>query len=348
MLTRPLSRRGACALLAAAFAGGCASREAAVQTDAAWERYEFTRPQMGVPFRIVVWSTNEPIAQKAAGAAFARVAELNAALSDYDPDSEINRLTRETPVGEPARVSDDVWVVLSRSQQLARATDGAFDVTVGPLVNLWRRARRHRELPPERLLEEARARSGWQYLELLPSERAVVFRRRDMRLDFGGIAKGFAADEALRVLRDHGLPRAMVAAAGDLRVGMAPPDERGWRVEVGETDIPGAPQPRTVWLENAAVATSGDIFQRLEIEGRRYSHILDPRTGIGLTDHSLVVVLARDGMTADSLATAVSVLGPEEGLRLADRTPGAAALVLRAPEGRFETRTSRRFKRWVE
>ena len=126
-----------------------------------------------------------------------------------------------------------------------------------------------------------------------------------------------------------------------------PPEKAGWRVEIGAADVTNAPPPRIVWLRNASASTSGDIFQRLEIEGRRYSHIVDPRTGIGLTDHSLVTILARDGTTADSLATAVSVLGPEKGVELVDRTPGAAALILRAEGGRIETRESRRLHRWT-
>ena len=169
-----------------------------------------------------------------------------------------------------------------------------------------------------------------------------------MRLDFGGIAKGYAADEALAVLRQHGIRSALVAAAGDIAVADPPPGQAGWRVEVGAIDVTHAPPPRTLWLRRSAVATSGDVFQRLEIGGRRYSHILDPRTGIGLTDHSLVTVVARDATTADSLATAVSVLGPEAGLRLIERTAGASALILRVPEGRIEVTESRHFPRGTD
>lgn len=302
---------------------------------------------MGVPFRIVAYATNASQAELAADAAYRRVEALNAVFSDYEPDSEINRLCHETPPGKPAPVSPDLWRVLERSQDLARRTDGAFDVTVGPVVQLWRRARRHRALPPDHLLQAARQRVGWQHLRLDPRTRTVTFLVPDMRLDFGGIAKGFAADEALRVLRDHGLSRALVAAAGDTTVGDPPPDRPGWRITIGLADATNAPPARVVSLHNASVATSGDVFQRLEIDGIRYSHIVDPRTGVGLTDHSLVTILAKDGLTADSLATAVSVLGPDAGLRLVDRTRGAAALILRAPDGILRESTSRRFSDWL-
>jgi thiamine biosynthesis lipoprotein len=311
------------------------------------ERFEFTRPQMGVPFRVVLYALTETNAQTAAQAAFERVAALNQVLSDYDPDSELNQVCHNTPPGQPASVSPDLWLMLDRSQNLARHTDGAFDATIGPLVNLWRRSRRRLELPPADLLQEARARVGWQHLQLDPRRRTVTFLRPDMRLDFGGIAKGYAADEALSVLRNFGIPHALVAAAGDVTAGEGPPGQPGWRVEVGAADHPQAPPPRVVWLRNGSVSTSGDIFQRLEIGGRRYSHIVDPRTGIGLTDHSLVTILAKDGTTADSLATAVSVLGPEAGLGRVERTPGAAALILRAADDRIETHESRRLHQWI-
>lgn len=315
----------------------------------AWLRLEFTRPQMGVPFRMVVWTPKEEEAraQAAVGRAYERVEELNRVFSDYDPDSEISILGRTAIPGERFPVSGDLAGLLKRAQALAQATEGAFDVTVGPLANLWRRARRLRELPPENLLTEARARVGWRFLEVDLDRRTVVVRRDHLRLDFGGIAKGFAADEALRILRESGYDRALVAAAGDVTVGEAPPGEVGWRVTVGGGEAPGDPPSFPVLLRWGSVSTSGDLYQRLEIGGRRYSHIVDPRTGLGLTDHSLVTVLARDGTTADSLATAVSVLGPEAGLRLVEKTPGAAVWVVRGPDGHREEWRSRRWSRWV-
>jgi FAD:protein FMN transferase len=299
-----------------------------------------------VPFRLVLHATNETHATRASEAAFQRIAQLNAILSDYDPESEVSRLCRETIPGQPAKVSPELWFMLECSQRLAAETDGAFDVTVGPLVNLWRHARRRQELPPEDLLMEARERAGWQKLRLDAEARTLTFLAPDMRLDFGGIAKGYAGDEALRVLRQLGIPSALVAAAGDVTIGDAPPDEPGWRIEIASLDVTNAPPPRTVWLHNAAVSTSGDIFQRLEIAGRRYSHIIDPRTGFGLTDHSLVSVIAPDGVTADSLATAVSVLGPERGLRLIERKRDCAALVVREVEGQLMVSTSGGFGRF--
>ncbi len=286
---------------------------------------------MGVPFRIVLYTTNQTHAEITAKAAFARIRELNDKLSDYDLDSELSKLSRTSGNGRAVPVSDDLWRVLIAAQNWARRSDGAFDVTVGPVVNLWRHARRQQQLPRADRLSEAKARVGYTNLVLDPKEHTALLRVPEMRLDLGGIAKGFAADEALKILRRQGIRSALVAAAGDIAFGDAPPGERGWKVTLASLDVTNAPPPKVLMLANCGVATSGDVFQHLEIDGLRYSHIVDPRTGIGLTDHSLVSIIAGDCMTADALATAVSVLGPEKGLRLVKASPGIAVRILRAP-----------------
>jgi thiamine biosynthesis lipoprotein len=166
----------------------------------------------------------------------------------------------------------------------------------------------------------------------------------EMRLDLGGIAKGYAVDKALAVLRRRGITRALVDAGGDIGLGDPPPGKPGWGIGVAPLE-PGGPPGGFLWLSRRAIATSGDTQQYVVIDGVRYSHLVDPRTGLGLTDHSSVTVIAPDGITADGLASAVSVLGPRQGLRLVEETPGAAALVVRAPEGRPETYESGRWKK---
>lgn len=306
-----------------------------------------SQPQMGVPFRMVVYATNEAQATTAMRAAFSRVDQLNFTLSDYDTDSELSRLSRSSGQGLDVPVSLDLWKVLRISQQLAKKTDGAFDVTVGPMVNLWRKARREQKLPRPDLLEQAQTRVGWRKLHLGPLPRTARLDVEDMRLDLGAIAKGYAVDEAMKVLVTNGIRSALVSGAGDLAVSEPPPGRASWQIEVAPLDMTNAPPARYVQLRNAALATSGDIFQRLEIDGHRYSHIVDPRTGRGLTDHSLVTVIAPDCTTADSLATAVSVLGPEAGLRLLEAGHGVAGQIIRAPDGRIEVRTSRGFSKYL-
>jgi FAD:protein FMN transferase len=311
-------------------------------------RFEFSRPEMGLPFRMVLYAPDETTAEAAALAAFTRVRELNDIFTDYDSDSELSRLSQNSGQGEVTVVSVDMWNVLSRAQVLAKRTGGAFDVTVGPFVNVWRKARRDRALPSTERLVRVRGSVGYQHMRLIAKERAVELLAPGMRLDLGGIAKGYAIDAALEVLLERGIRSALVSGGGDLAVSGAPPDRKAWRIEIAPLDVEGAPPARFALLAFRALATSGDVYQRLEIDGRRYSHIVDPRTGVGLTDHSLVTVIARDCATADSLATAASVLGPVEGAKLIEGTRGVVGQIIRKPGERVELIETRGFRRYLE
>jgi thiamine biosynthesis lipoprotein len=311
-------------------------------------RYEYQQPQMGLPFRMVFYAPNKAMADVAATAAFKRIEALNAIMSDYDAESELSKLSRTSGQGKEVWVSDDLWIVLKRAQDLAERSEGAFDVTVGPCVLLWRKARRESKMPDPVRLAEARRAVGYQHVRLNAKRRTVRLLVPDMRLDLGGIAKGYAVDEALKVLRRLGLSCALVAGGGDMAVGDPPPGQKGWRIAIEALDATNAPPSRVVLLSHHAIATSGDTFQRLEIDGKRYSHVVDPRTGIGLTDHSLASVIAKDCMTADSLTKVVSVLGPEKGLKFIEGTPNAAARVVRQPGTKIEVYEPSRFRRFYE
>lgn len=325
-------------LLLAVCTAGCARNRSKTL-----QRHEFTSVQMAIPFRIVLYARDATLATNAANAAWARISQLNTILSDYEPASELSRLGATAPHATPVTVSPELYAVLARATEVSRASDGAFDITVGPLVQAWRRARRQRELPTPERLSNARAAVDWRAVELHPPSR-VRLTRPGIRLDAGGIAKGYALDEATRILRANGIRSSMVAGAGDLVVTEPPPGTRGWRVEVAPLDIPDAPPARFVRLRNASLCTSGDVFQHVEIGGRRYSHIVDPRTGLGLTDHSLVTVIGPDGMTTDALSTAISVAGPSRAVGLARRF-GSEVLWVRKPADRIETGESPGFRR---
>ncbi len=306
------------------------------------QKFAFEKAEMGVPFRITLFAEDGAKAKRAAEAGFARVAALNQIFSDYEDDSELTQLSRTSGQGRAVKVSDDLWAVLSRAQILAARTDGAFDVTCGPLTSLWRRARRKQELPSPDLVAEMTSRVGWKKMRLDEKAHTVELTVSEMRLDVGSIAKGYACDEALKVLRKEGCPIAMIAGSGDISAGEPPPGRKGWRIEVVGLDLDGtaaAPAPVVVEIANAAIATSGDRNQRLDANGKRYSHILDPRTGQPMTDHGLVSVIARDGLTA-GISTACSVIGPREALLLAaewkaeiriQRMPGNEAVITESP-----------------
>ncbi len=295
---------------------------------------------MAFPVRIVLYCKNEETATTAARAAFDRFRELNGILSDYDPESELSRLSRTAGTGACVPVSDDLWRVLARARQISEASDGAFDVTVGPLSRLWRRARRRRRIPSMEHIKEALQRVDYRLMELHPDRQCVTLKKEGMRLDLGGIGKGYAIDQAMRVLRERGIDRALIDAAGDVGVEAAPPGMPGWRIAVAPLD-PAAPPETFLWLTHQTIAHSGDAWQYVEIDGTRYSHIVDPKTGIGLTGRSSVTVVGADAMTADALASAACVLGPEPGLALIERVPGVAGRIVQAGENgrltRYET-----------
>ncbi|HVX63792.1 MAG TPA: FAD:protein FMN transferase [Pirellulales bacterium] len=301
---------------------------------------------MGVPIKLVLYAADQSSANRAAEAAYRRIAQIDQTMSDYKSDSELSNLNRTAGQGKPIRVSDDLWTVLLRSQRLAEKTGGAFDVTVGPYVRLWRRARRSGEFPSAERLAEARAAVGSRRLKLNEERQTAELLVADMRLDLGGIAAGYAADQALSALAEQGVTVALIDISGDVLVGEPPPGRDGWRVGIAPVTAPDGPPSRYLSLRRASLTTSGDAFQHVVIRGKRYSHIVDPRTGVGLTDQSSVTVIAPDAMTADSLATTVSVLGPEEGLKLIEQTPGAAAIIMRNTEQGLQTYVSARFSQF--
>lgn len=280
------------------------------------KRFEFSKPQMGAPFRIALYARDQAQAEAAAQAAFRRVEELNAILSDYETDSELSQLSRTAGSGKAVPVSPDLWKLLLGAQRFAKLSDGAFDITVGPCVDLWRKVRREKKFPDPKRLAAARQAVGYEKLKL--NNHTARLLVSDMKLDLGGIAKGYAVDEAIKVLEKRGIRRALAAAGGDIRVSDPPPDKSGWQIELGSP-------PKIVPLSNAAVSTSGDLFQFVELNGVRYSHIVDPHTGFGLTNQLLVTVIARNGATADALATAISVMGSGKGQALVRKIPRTTA-----------------------
>ncbi|MFM8469157.1 MAG: FAD:protein FMN transferase, partial [Limisphaerales bacterium] len=267
---------------------------------------------------------------------------------DSEAHSEVTSHSRTAGSGRAVPVSDELWRLLNVAPAMSRRSDGAFDITVGPLVQVWRRARRQRELPTPEVIAEAKSRVGWQKVMLDPQRHTAKLLVPGMRLDFGSIAKGRALDESLRVLREHGLRRALVTGSGDMAIGDPPPGRAGWRIELAPLDAPGAPPTRFLTLRNCGFATSGDLFQHVELGGKRYSHIVDPKTGCGMTDHSLVTVIARDCVTANSLSTTTCVVGPTRGLALVKATAGASARVVRKPGERVELAESHAFARFLE
>jgi thiamine biosynthesis lipoprotein len=277
-----------------------------LSTATALTHYRFEEPCMGTVFTIEVYAESEDAIQPTIEKAWKRAHELDAIFSDYNPGSEVSILMRESE-GKPIPVSPELFGLLEESQKLHQLTDGDFDITLGPLKRLWNQSRRDGRLPKEAKIARARSLTGPKRFTLAERKAKVT---TGTRLDFGGIAKGYAADELLALLKKNGFPIALVAASGDLAIGDAPPGKKGWRIGIESLASPTEPDKFLI-LKNRGVSTSGDTAQFVEIDGQRYSHILDPATGLGLTTRRSVTVIAARATRSDALATAVSVAGSE-------------------------------------
>lgn len=279
---------------------------------------------MGMEVRLVLYAAESSVARAAAASAFDRIRKLEDTMSDYRDESEVRRLMRR--VGEWVPVSADLFAVLADALTLARRSDGAFDPTVGPVVALWRTARKSGRLPASDSLSAARGRIGWRLVQLDSLRRAVRLAHPGMLLDLGGIAKGYILDQALRILRSAGVPRALLVAGGDIVAGEAPPGLTGWRIATegaGENF-----KRRAESLANAALSTSGDSEQFVEIDGMRYSHVVDPRSGLALTNRRRAYVIAASGAVSDGLSTAFTVADSSTIQRLLASYPGVMAEVV--------------------
>ena len=276
------------------------------------ERFEFDEVHLGTLVRITLYAPTSDVAEKAAQDAFAAFQSVNETMNTYDAQSELSRLAENRGW---IRVSDDLFTVLQAAKHYHHVSEGAFDITVGPMVRLWRRSYRQRELPSEQRIAEAKELVGNHLWELDEQNQSVRLLKSGMRLDLGGIAKGYAIDKAFEIILKHGITSLLVDAGGDFRVGAPPPNTDGWTIAKGD---------ETVLLKETAMATSGDRFQFVEIEDVRYSHLVDTRTGLGTTDPQTVHVRAPTAMQADALATAGSILGREKGEAMIERLPNVS------------------------
>lgn len=316
-------------------------------------RYTFTEPHLGTIVDLTLYAPTESVANEAARSAFARVKELDLIFSDYKADSELMRLCAEAGTGRRVKVSSELFDALKLSLTISEQSEGAFDVTIGPLVKLWRTARKQRRLPTPEQIVQAKELVGWKLIRLDENARSVELLKKGMQLDFGGMAKGLIAHDVIQKLRERDIRHALIAISGDIVAGDSPPGTDGWKVAVARLDLrskgdpksEGESQPsgRLLKMSNCAVSTSGDQFQFVEIDGVRYSHIVDPITGKGMTRRSSVTVVAPNGALADVLDTAACLMGPERGLRLIERYQNVDAIIVQANDGTLVESMSKGF-----
>jgi len=311
----------------------------------------FSGTTMGTTFTVKVAAALDPPRRAAlAGDIAATLESVDGAMSTYRDDSELMRFNRQ-PADRAFVFTPATFGVLEQALAVTRASDGAFDVAVGPLVNAWGFGPQDMAQAPDEetlasLLERIDARVQ---LTLDPSRHQVTKARSDVFVDLSGIAKGYAVDRVAAALTNRGVADFLVEVGGEMRARGERPGGRHWRVGVERPIEVRGQAARILPLKNAALATSGDYRNYRELEGARISHIIDPRTGRPI-GHRLASasVVAEDCARADAWATALMVLGPEEGLAAAERHDIAALLLVRAQNGGFTERASHAFERLLD
>lgn len=312
----------------------------------AQKKFVFEQPKMGSPFTVSIFSNDSAKAAEAAAIAFHCADSLNLIFSDYIDSSELSRLNATSGQGRYVPVSSAMFDILKYSLEAARKSDGNFDVTMGPVIKLWRKTRKEKKLPGTSSLKSALSKVGYKYIHLDTVRQSVWLGKPGMQLDLGGLGKGYVAQAALNMIETAGFHSAMVNAGGSIVVGEAPPGREGWLVGISLPEEKEKIMSRLLLLKNTSVATSGDIYQHLDINGKRYSHIIDPATGLGITTQRTVTVITQNGAVSDWLSTACSVLSIDKAFALIRQFKDAAILITEIKDDRLIQKSSENFNNY--
>lgn len=289
--------------------------------------YRGSHASMGTTYRIQLYGAGREDLALVAESAFDEVDRIDRLMSVYKRNSAVSFINRRAG-REPVRVEPELFDFLQRCLAFSRQSRGAFDVTVQPLMRAWGFFGGQGRLPPETELRKARQKVGYRKLSLDPDRRTVRFGRDGMALDLGGIAKGYAVDRVVSLLREYRIDSALVSAGGSTVFGLgAPPGKTAWTVKVRDPAFPRDPQRSAlaVALENQCLSVSGSYENSFSFEGVTYSHIMDPRNGRPVQGVLSVAVVAGSGMEGDALDNALFVMGPEKAQGYLKRYPRVQA-----------------------
>ncbi len=309
--------------------------EGRVETDSSY------RLVMGTLAHLKAIAKDPSTAKKCIETAFSEIEKVDELMSNYKSDSEICQVNRDA-AKRAVKVSKSTFEVLQKSVEFSRLSAGAFDITIGPLAELWRAAAEANSVPTDAELLQARSKVGYELLYLDANEMTVRFAVDGMKLDLGGIAKGYAIDRAIEAMQNGGAIGGMVDIGGDIRCfGVPPPGKKTWLIGLQDPAGPqGSDQTQIVSagpvllvlkLTNAAIATSGGYRRFVLIQGRKYSHIMNRTTGASAEGLSSVTIISQNATDADALATAVSVMGTEKGLALIETIHQTEAILITSP-----------------
>ncbi|MEP6595178.1 MAG: FAD:protein FMN transferase, partial [Ginsengibacter sp.] len=269
------------------------------------KRFTFSQPKMGSPFTIIFYSTDSVQANITAEQCFQLVDSLVIIYSDYLDSSELNKLCATAgKTHNYAQVSPALFDILLLSKIAYEKSNGTFEITLGPLTKLWRKARKEKIFPDNATVKEKLALTGFNKIKIDSATQRVLLLQPGMQLDLGGIAQGYIGQRVIDFLKEKNIDDALVDVSGDIVTIGAPPNTNGWTVGINVPGKTAELQKQALLISNKAVTTSGDAYQYMEHNGKRYSHIIDPKTGYGITSQKNVTVIANDGTTADWLTKA--------------------------------------------
>jgi FAD:protein FMN transferase len=278
---------------------------------------------MGTRCVVELWSEDRARGDAAIDAVFEELRRIDRLMSTYKPESELSRLNASA-ARAPMRVSRELFDLLDTSVQYSKLTRGVFDVTYASVGYLY--DFRNHVRPDDREIRDRLPSIDYRHIELIPATTSVRFRRDGVRIDLGGIAKGYAVDRGMAVLQQHAVTRAMVNAGGDTRI-IGDRFGRPWTVGIRDPDRPNVVVLRLP-LTDTAISTSGDYERYFEEDGVRYHHILDPQTGKSARKVRSVTILADTALRSDALTKSVFIMGAEEGIRFIDTLPDVDAIAI--------------------
>jgi thiamine biosynthesis lipoprotein len=299
---------------------------------------------MGSAFNLIIVSTNSNKANHLARKSYELVDSLSHIFSNYDSSSELSKINASAGL-LPYKMSTAMLDLVQKAEQAFIQSKGAYDISIGPLSTLWRNARKAKLFPDSSTVLATKKLVGLNQVKINKRLGTIFLPNADMQLDFGGIAKGYIAQWVINYLKANGIQQALADAGGDIVMSGAPLNQKGWLIGVNLPETTDELMTKKLLLSNAAVATSGDVYQYIEYKGVKYSHIINPLTGYGVTNLRNVTIIAKTGSTADWLATACSILPIKEAKQLAISNQ-AALLITTIKNGKLVFEASPNFKNY--
>ena len=307
-------------------------------------KFSYSEMKMGSAFNLIIVSADSNKANHLARKSYELVDSLNHIFSNYDSSSELSKINASAGL-LPYKMSRAMLDLVQKSQYAYIQSKGAYDISIGPLSSLWRNARKAKLFPEASTVLATKKLVGFAQVKINKRLGTIFLPNANMQLDFGGIAKGYIAQWVINFLKANGIQQALVDAGGDIVMSGAPLNQQGWLIGVNHPETTDQLLNKKLQLSNCSVATSGDVYQFIEYKGVKYSHIINPLTGYGVTNLRNVTIVAKTGATADWLATACSILPIKEAKQLAI-SHQAALLITTLKNGKLVFEATPSFKNY--